>query len=56
MKRKRYVWAVVRVWRGFPSGIELLSDEEAARDRETRLRQRIPPEDEVGVFRVAIPD
>lgn len=55
MKQKRYVWAVVRVWRGIPSGMELFSHEEPARDCERQLRQQLPPEDEVGVFKVAVP-
>lgn len=55
MKQKRYCWAVVRVWRGIPSGVEIFSREEPARDRESQLRQQLPPEDEVGVFKVALP-
>jgi hypothetical protein len=55
MKQMRDFWAVVRVWRGIPSGVELFSREGPARDRERQLRQQLPPEDEVGVFKVAIP-
>lgn len=55
MKQKRDCWAVVRVWRGIPSGVELFSREEPARDRESQLRQQLPPEDEVGVFKIVVP-
>lgn len=56
MKQKKYVWVVVRVWRGIPSGAELFAHEELARNRERQLCQRLAPEDEVGVFQVAMPE
>ena len=55
MKKSRYAWAVVRVWRGLPEGVELFAQEALARKREHELRKKISQEDEVGVFCVARP-
>ncbi len=52
MKKSRYAWAVVRVWRGLPEGVELFAQEESARKRERQLRRRLAQEDEIGVFHV----
>jgi len=56
MKSKSFTWAVVHVWRGIPNSVELLPREDQARSRELELRRSLPPEDEVAVFRVALPN
>ncbi|MCR4315474.1 MAG: hypothetical protein NUW37_03885 [Planctomycetes bacterium] len=55
MKESKHLWAVVSVWRGLPSDVELFRDEETARRREKLLRKRMPLEDEIGVFQVGLP-
>lgn len=55
MKKETCLWAVVRVWRGLPEGIELFVQEASARKREDELRKKMPQEDEVGVFCVVRP-
>lgn len=55
MKKETCLWAVVRVWRGLPEGIELFATEASARKREDQLRKKISQEDEVGVFCVVRP-
>jgi len=55
MKENTYVWVVVWVWRGLPATVELFTQEELAHNRERQIRQKLPPEDEVEVFQVAMP-
>lgn len=49
------MWAVVRVWRGLPDGVELFALEEDAITRQNELKREIGQEDEVGIFRVPEP-
>ncbi len=55
MKKEKCLWAVVRVWRGLPEGVELFAREAMARKREHEIRKKISREDEVGVFCVVRP-
>ena len=55
MKKDKCLWAVVRIWRGLPEGVELFAREVSARKREDELRKKISQEDEVGVFCIARP-
>lgn len=48
-------WAVVRVWRGFPDGVELFTNEGAAKRREKQIRRKLPIEDEVAILEVRTP-
>jgi hypothetical protein len=55
MQHETYTWAVVSVWRGIPSGVELFSRKVLAKRREQELRAKQGVEDEVSVFQIAVP-
>jgi hypothetical protein len=43
---KKTVWAVVRVWRGFPTEIKLFSMEDAANNYKEQLDENLSTEDD----------
>jgi hypothetical protein len=55
MNREQTVWAVVSVWRGMASSVELFADESAAWNRARAISKISSQEDDVAVFAVAVP-
>ena len=55
IRQPEVVWTVVKVESGIPVTVEAFTDQQAALNRERRLRANMRPDnDETGVFRVSV--
>lgn len=50
MKSTEEIWAIVYVWRGLPSTVELYSDYDHAQQRAEEMRSTLSLEDEIGII------